>query len=47
VSQHGTEAVEIHQTEEKVKVRELGPGGGVFEILPPQVDILGAIALLG
>ena len=37
----------VHQAQEEVEVGEVLPGGGVFEVFPAQVDVMGAIVILG
>ena len=47
LGQHRAQGVEVHQTQEQIEGGEMFPGSRVLQALPAQVDVMGAIVVLG
>ena len=47
LSQDRAQGAAVDQAQEQVEVREVFPGGRVFQVLPAEVDAVGAVGVLG
>jgi len=43
LGQYGAQGAEVDHTQQDIEIREVLPGGGVFQVLPAEVNIVGAV----